>query len=310
MGESSKAEPHFEVAGVRFGLLDEPQDGPGLACDDPRLETMVHVLNKAALGLLGDPCQLADQVRAGQAARFPLGGIVPISEEEVDGFLWRDRGDAALCQLDVAWGGAPPMVYASAVRVAEVFERFMALRRAALPRWVFRRMPTWCTPAPGEEAAVRALDAEGQALLAGEPPRTPGAAYAAWLARFEAWLAALHDFGLTESHVVLPFKADFLARWDCARLAAWYGAAAARDAWSNDERYRIGPLPGDYTARLTGLSLAYFVEGGHVAPASLAELEYAVQRLEDPSPCGSLDAKGHRVFWRRELGRPMLVSAT
>lgn len=307
--ESSKAEPHFTVGGVRFAVVVEPPDEPRLSCDDSHLETMVHLFNQAAVGALGDPCLLAELVRAGKPARFPLGGVVPVSEADVDGFLWRDPGELALCRLDVSWAGAPPMVYASTGRVAHVFERFMALRRAALLRWIFRRMPTWCTPAPGEEAAVRALDAEAPALLGSEPPRTPGAAYSAWLARFESWLAAVRDFGLTETSGLLPFKSDFLVRWSCARLAAWYGAAAARDDWSQ-QRHRIGPLPSDYTSRLTALSLSYFLEGAKLSPASLAALEHAVQRLEDSSPCGTLDAVGWRVFWRRELGRPMLVSVT
>jgi len=105
--------------------------------------------------------------------------------------------------------------------------------------------------------------------------------------------------------VVLPYKAEFLDRWGCAGLAAWYRAAAGRDAWRID-RFAAGPVPDP--GELPYVSLWLFRFQQRPAVELLAAADRAVRGLDPAVGCGHLTVDGRPVFWRRELGRPAVVT--
>ena len=232
----------FDVGSVTFTVVPDALAGPRLAAADPRFQVLVITFDWAAEGLLGDPCTVAARIRAGGRLTQELGAIVPAGPQEPDlDRAWR-IGDEPLCRVSVWFAGHPPSLLASREWVADVFERYMQIRLGRLPRWIFRSQPTWCEPAPGEQAAVQAVERLAAAVVDSEPAREPGAAYDAWLSRSDRLLTELTELGLAGSHAVLPYKKQFLDRWQCSELARWYAAAAGLDAWRID-RLSAGPVP-------------------------------------------------------------------
>ena len=295
----------FQVAGTAFPVLADPTDGPRLSAVDARFEALTIAVGWATEGQLGDPCTVAARVRAGEPLAGALCSIDPAEPDEPDlERAWRD-GDEPLCRVSVWIAGHPPSVLASRERVALVYERFVRARLDALSRWVFREQPAWCEPAPGEQDAVGELEQLSAAVTAEEPVREPSAAYDAWLLRSDALLAGLIGLGLASGHAPLPYKAEFLDRWGCTELAAWYAAAAARDRWATD-RFAAGPVQDHGWPPPVSSWLFRFQERPPVTVLAAAERQ--VRTLDPTAGCGSLVVDGHRVFWRRELGRPVVVS--
>ncbi len=296
------------IGDVRFGLEDEPVDGPRLTCDDDALRSLVILLNDAAIGGLGDPCRVADALRSGTKLSGGLGAI-----ERADGSgrgpwkTWAPADDVDVSCAAVSVANPPFPSFVSAAWSAELFTWFSEQRRARLDRWVFRVRSVWCEPAPDEREAVQELDVRRTKILDVEPASVADPAYEEWLAAHDALLEELDRFGLSIHHDVLGFKRTFLGSWSCVGLLDYADEIARLAEWNRRPR-RVRAVGVAHDATGGWVSASFFAADTTFDEDVLIAAERAARDLVDTPPGGTLEVEGHVVTFRRERGRAVVTS--
>jgi hypothetical protein len=284
------------VDGLSFPVV-EAEGGPVLVAGDSELGAVAELVNEAARGAppLRDLEERVDRHEPTGSFVMSAAPLSPAEVSDADRERWHRATGSELggdvYRVANYLGDAPTDVaLVPRETLAELFRRLKEVRLVSSETWLFRPQPLWWQPAPGEEAALRALEARAVDPIDDHP-------------ELVRELAAAGLF----SGVFAEEKEAKLVDWGLRRLAAY--ARAGRELLEYLGSYWRQAAHGPPSADITEAPVSIELFRGLTWPSGperdrrLAALETELGRLAPGGREGEIetvvDGRPARVRWRR-----------
>jgi hypothetical protein len=312
----------LNVHGLRVPLVDTPF-GPLASFQDRHLEALDLTVQWAVEGRIPGFRRAIEERRP--TGQFPVFAYPADAEDDLteSGKMWRrltgeDLGDDVYVLHSAL--GTPNVAVPRQVLmrlIDEVNELRDATVKPAGP-WLYRQIPIWHAPAPGEEEAIRILERQSEQLEAISRGPRADEARAREAAKRRFLLLELDSLGIL-SDAGFPDKERWLAAWTLPLTLSYLRAAHRLHLYLvSPGRRRYFPDPDHQPVLGARISLDWFRHPGPSPPGVDADLwlGFCEQTLAESQVSGyegtlfvREGGPWYEICWRRDDGQNPSVTA-